>query len=346
MRLELVFSFLIFFVATAFADGCVEKRNVFDVGSGTTKLGMLLVDKCRQESISFEKSDIEHLKFQKCLEQSVDKSTLSNDCIIQGVEGMRSLLARNGLDCLKKDKCAGIATAWARNSKNADRLIDEWQKLGVMIKIISQEAEGVFAFRSALMHPNVKKISDLDDVAILDAGGGSFQVGVQIKGIVDVFYGKFGVFSLRQLIDAELGVKADKDIYYSIEKLPNVLKTAVNLVRPEMRKDVALLPKIKNKELVVFGVGRLFVNAFMDEMQFSNVITKGDLIEFIRSISLLKSEEVAKKYPNMAKFFIPHAQMAAIMVYAIIESLEVDQLEVIDARLFDYIALDKEVWAG
>jgi exopolyphosphatase/guanosine-5'-triphosphate,3'-diphosphate pyrophosphatase len=345
MKLKLLSSFFIFVVATAFAENCIEKRNVFDVGSGTTKLGVLLVDKCRHHSLSFEKTDVEHLKFQKCLEQSIDKSTLSDDCIEQGIKGMRLLLERNNLDCLKKDKCAGIATAWARNAKNADELLNEWQKLGVAVKVISQDAEGVFAFRSALMHPKVKKTANLENVAILDVGGGSFQVGVQNKNEVNIFYGKFGVFSLRKLIDAELGVKAAKNTYYSIDELPRVLKAAVDLIRPEMRKDIALLPKIKNRKLAVFGVGRLFVNAFMQEMQFNNIITKGDLVEFIRAISILNGEEVAKKYPQMAEFFIQHAQIAAIMVYAIIESLGVDQLEVIDARLFDYIALDKEVWA-
>lgn len=334
-------AFTLMHIANAAGDECIATRYTFDVGSGSMKLGIVKVDKCKMQVVEFIKNDMEPVIFQRCLEQAPDHSTLSDLCIKQGIEGMRTLLDRNNVDCQGKDQCAGIATAWARKTENITKMLQAWRALGVKIHTISQQQEGDFAYRAAILHPAVR---DKENVAILDIGGGSFQISTQTNVSVDVFSGQFGAFSFKKLVNANLSEGEAKHVYYDAKTLPHVFSIARGLIKPEIHKSAKLLHKIKTNQLNVVAVGRLFINAFMQEMNFSNIIYKKDVKTFIESLSGLTEEQVLAKYPKMAKFFAANAQIAAILLYTIMDSLNIEKLEVVDARLFDYIALNQEFW--
>ncbi len=327
----------------AAGNSCIETRYTFDIGSGSTKLGVVKIDACQNKPLEFIKTDVEHVKFQKCLEQSPNRNTLTEVCIAEGVAGMKKLLQRNNIDCQKTDKCAGIATEWARSAQNADILLQAWRDLGVKITMISQKDEGIFAYRGAVLHPAVQQFADMQNVGILDVGAASFQVSTQAKSKVDVFLKQSGISSFKRQLDKKLGLAQDT-MFYDQHNLPLALAAAVELIKPEMRQNASLSNKIKENKLAVFAVGRLFVNAFMDEMGFKNVIHKHELKAFAESLSGLTEKQVLAKHPKMLPFFAQHAQIAAILVYAIMEGLGVDKLEIIDARLFDYLAIDHALW--
>lgn len=332
-------------LAHAISEQCAATRYVFDVGSGSMKLGIVKIDTCKMQVLDFVKSDMEPVIFQRCLEQSSGHNMLDQHCIEQGVEGMRSLLDRNNVDCQGKDQCAGIATAWARKAVNIDKMIQAWRgSLGVNIQIVSQKDEGAFAYRNAILHPTVRDKQNKQDVAILDIGGGSFQISTQSKDDIAVFFGQFGAFNFKKLIDANLLKDLTKKTYYDAQTLPQVLTLASGLIKPEIRKDINLLHKIEDGNIDVIAVGRLFVNAFMKEMNFSNIIYKKDVKTFIESLCGLTEEQMLAKHPKTAKFFAPNAQIAAILLYTIMDSLGIEKLEVVDARLFDSIALDERLW--
>lgn len=344
--------FCLFIIAalqlTGASASCIQTRYAFDIGSGSAKLGILKVDTCQNKVVSFLKEDSEHVQFQHCIAESKDRKTLSDACIANGVQVIKNLLARNQIDCRNGAKCAGVATAWARNAKNTAKLLHAWRQLGINIAVISQGDEGKFAYQSAILHPTIQEAYDTQEIVIMDVGGGSFQLALETPNNIEIIGGAIGVFNLKKFIDRHLENKPAPPLkhptYYDRHTLPHAMELAVNLVNSTVHKDKHLTQSEHKKQKRVFAVGMLFVRGLMKQMEFNHIVHKNDLKNTAYMLSDLTEAEATEKFSQMPPSLLPHAQTIMILIYAIMESLAIDQFEVVDARLFDYIALSKKFW--
>jgi hypothetical protein len=325
------------------SNNCSEVRYTFDIGSASAKLGVLKVNHCQSKIISFLKSDVEHLSLQHCLSESADHNTLTDACIEQELVKLNNVLKRNNIDCAVA-RCAGIATAWARYAKNSNKFLQKLAQMGLKIKVISQEDEGKFAYCSAMLHPIVQGVDAKEEVAILDVGGGSFQIGIEKINNIQIVGGKIGVFNIKKYINQHLPHEHRQNLYYNKEEFPHALKMAVKLVRPYIESDKHLKEMAEKNKVQVFAVGLLFLDGLMTKLAFNHIVKKDELLLMAQSFSGMTEEEVINKYPEMNNLLIRNVQVMLMLLYAILENLQVEQFEIVDARLFDYIALEDEFW--
>jgi len=100
----------------------------------------------------------------------------------------------------------------------------------------------------------------------------------------------------------------------------------------------------KKDKVQVFAVGLLFLDGLMTKLAFNHIVRKDELLKVAQSFAGMTEEEVANKYPEMNRLLVQNVQVMLMLLYAILENLQVEQFEIVDARLFDYIALEDEFW--
>ena len=155
-----------------------EERLIVDFGSGTTKFKLLRFTHLGNSEHSWKVVDEVSLPIphQKCLEESKVEMELSKECIINGVVSVTAGLETIGADC-NKIRCVGVATAWARLTKNLDEYFHLIQNdLKIQTIVLSQHQEGAIGYIASI--PFLKeKCTGVDGkkCAVWDIGGGSFQ---------------------------------------------------------------------------------------------------------------------------------------------------------------------------
>jgi exopolyphosphatase/guanosine-5'-triphosphate,3'-diphosphate pyrophosphatase len=319
---------------------------VFDIGSGSTKSKAYIVDICKNKLIKTLKEINKHIKYQDCISKSPDKKTITKACLTEGLNAIKEIKKEYGINC-KQEQCAGVATAWARNAKNAKELLDLFKKENVHIYSISQNDEGELGFATAVNDLELKGVNP-QNIVVWDIGGGSFQLAaLDEKGILNSYDGKWGIFNLFQEVRKKFpkeGCSPDKERFFGKDELEKILQYVAEQVGVEVKQDKFIINKISNQKVRVIGIGRIMYLGLRYQLGLINPIPKEKIKELIYKFADKTIEDAYHMYPKLPPHFVSLIQQSLILIWGIMESAGIDQIEIVNSTLTDHVALDEDYW--
>ena len=157
---------------------CLITKAAFDVGSGSTKVKVARVDRCRKEILQVLLEDQRPVPYK----EDLTTSDRFSPTMIQ--QGKQALIELKKAAVIKGAKAfEGVATSAFRTAKNGRELVNRWNKdqdLGLNLKVIHQKEEAHLGYVGA--YPYAKSSS----FVVWDIGGGSMQMlGKYREKIVD-----------------------------------------------------------------------------------------------------------------------------------------------------------------
>ncbi|KIE05989.1 hypothetical protein NF27_CG01690 [Candidatus Jidaibacter acanthamoeba] len=325
---------------------CLEKRYVFDIGSGSTKSKGYLVDICQNKLIKNLGEVNKAVRYQQCISSSIDKSSITEECLTNGLRALKAIEQEYGIDC-GEHKCKGVATAWARNAKNSSELLNTFKLHDIHINLISQKEEGELGFKTALSDPYLKGV-DPDKLLIWDIGGGSFQLSVQDEhDEIHTYEGPWGLFNFVHQLKEDFslkGINLTKEGFFNKDELKEILEYTSHELGKDIQKDKLIVEKLKTAKVV--GIGRIMYMGIKYELDLTNPISKEEIKDLIYEFAGMTVSEAQKKYPKLPDHFAPLIQQALILVYGVMDGAGINKLEIIESTLTDHLVLDQSFWHG
>jgi exopolyphosphatase/guanosine-5'-triphosphate,3'-diphosphate pyrophosphatase len=324
---------------------CNKVMHGIDIGSGSMRVSVNLVDSCRKQLVEKRDFFVKHLSYQKCLDASPDE-TLSPKCLVRTAELLQELHDQGRLNC-NHDNCVAIATAWARQARNIDKVKQVYAQQNIKLKVLSQDEEGRLAYktlRSYLNH-NAKEhdYNPDEQMLVIDVGGGSYQLSTQDhsdnNGGIYVYDGEYGVINFSDHLANKF---TKKSLFYSKKDLAKVMSYAVQLIGSHVTADSMVHSNAARR---VYGVGRVFNNSIQDELGINTPITKERLMDMIYKLSSIKNDaQMLRSYPKSEGAFLAYAQDTLILVYAIMVASGIGEVEIISkAEVTDYISVHPDL---
>lgn len=315
--------------STSLSSERYEIRIGFDMGSGSTKVRGVIFDTHRGE--------IEHelprmnvgIGYQKDISESRDGQTLTDEMQIYALGKLLNIVnvyKEYGVDTIK---CAGIATAWARNANNSDEYLGLLEKFGMYIKMISQKEEGEIGYRVAEHH--FANSNDNGDLVVLDIGGGSFQL-VHNEGYdLSVYNGPYGSSNFGKEVRDHVG---NHDDFFNSEEVDVAREYASQNVNFDI---------VGGDDRVVSGIGQ-FLNLGIKGLVDKDYVELNDIENLIGEFSEISINEANNRYPNIGKDFMYPEQTNLILLEAIMKSEGVDRINFVDAKSVDYVINEANFW--
>ncbi|WP_339051678.1 hypothetical protein [Candidatus Lariskella endosymbiont of Epinotia ramella] len=329
------------------AEDCIEKRYVFELGSGTSRMTTYLFNKCQGNIIK----EVEHLSkkmaYQVCVSISPDKK-IDEDCIKKGIATINEMKKLNQVDC-KSSKCTGFATAWARKASNTSEVLKEIEdSTDVHIYAISQEEEAKIAYvvtQEILLQKGEITIDD-PNILLIDIGGGSYQITtVDPKTKRNLIYkGNIGTEILTQEMKVRFPQKKASMIECS--SLNDIYKFYDNKVRKTLSEDKAIMSLIKNNpEMKAYGVGGGIVSGLNVEFALASPVKLKDLEKINQEICGMSFDKVASLYPKRKVEYMKTTQAMFFLLHAIMKGLGITEMHVAsNANPSYYIVKKDEYW--
>ncbi|MFI4984021.1 MAG: hypothetical protein ACHP6I_02355 [Rickettsiales bacterium] len=324
-------------------DNKVEIRYVFDIGSGGTKSKAVLVDKATNKIINTVSETSVAMGYQSCISGSPDGRSLSEDCMRDGLASLFNIVSHYGFNSLKGLKCAGIATAWARNAWNGEDYIDLLNEYGFNIRIITQEEEGEVGFRAAEMYLGTDVIGKS---LVWDIGGGSFQLGLKNQATQKIFIyeGEYGASNFNAAIKDLFAGRLIANEFLTMEQLPAAQEFARQRVSEpikEFAQDNAGNIDLSNG---VYGIGQM-MNRGIKTLIDDNSISVLAVDRLIHEFAGTHLSHAASKYSEIGLEFLIQMQSNLILIKAIMDGLQIEEVKFLNAKSLDYVVFDTKYWS-
>ncbi|POB14643.1 hypothetical protein C0Z22_05990 [Halobacteriovorax sp. DA5] len=313
---------------------CHVKRAAIDLGSGSTKLVVGLVDTCRAmvEGILFEAQRAVPLKDQ--LQSSKDnKFNEEMQNRLRDVFDEFKYLAKNeGAEDIR-----AVATSAFRTSANGDDVADQLkEQTGVDLEIISQEDEAKFAYSAALSKLKSMNVSQNPPIAIWDIGGGSMQITKPIDK-----KGEQTQVALLKVASVTFKNLVLKEFYPKGTKTPNPLKEeralkAMDLARVTAKEQLSDFGNLKDYQ--VYGVGGVHYFSIGGQFKKANrVYNQSTLLAKLLERAKLTDKEIDSKYASTDV-----TNMALVLGF--MQTLKVDEVKPIKVNMAHGLLINPTFW--
>lgn len=314
------------------SSSCHEKRAAIDLGSGSTKLVVGLVDTCKGlvQGILFEAQRALPLKEQ--LQSSKDNkfNKAITDKLTSVFEEFYYLAKNEGAFNIR-----AVATSAFRTAANGKEVAQEIsKKTGIEIKIIPQKQEALFAYSAARSQALNMNLPQNPPIAVWDIGGGSMQITRPTKdGKTKVALLKVASVPFKNMVLKEFFPKGTKS--------PNPMREARALKAMDLARVTAkdLLDDFGTlKEYQVIGVGGVHYHSIGG--QFTNndrIFNQSTLLAALIERSELTDKEIDSKYAttditNLA------------LVLGFMQTLKVEEVRPLKINMAHGLLIDPTFW--
>ena len=141
----LLFVLLFFNIEIVFAKDCLETNAAFDIGSGTTKVKVAMVDSCQRKIVKILLDESRPVPYKDSMK---DSSIFSHQIRKKGIEVIKGLQEK--IKQFRPQTLFAVATSAFRSADNAASFVQEIKnQTNLDVKIISQKDEGKLAFIAA-----------------------------------------------------------------------------------------------------------------------------------------------------------------------------------------------------
>jgi exopolyphosphatase/guanosine-5'-triphosphate,3'-diphosphate pyrophosphatase len=311
-----------------------EVRAAFDIGSGSTKMKVAKFNSCDNTLTEVLLEDQARVNFQESLQASKD-GTFSEEVREDGMDSLRLLLEK----ALKQNAThfAGVATAAFRKAKNSQDFLNEVdKKLGIHVKIISQEQEALIGFKGAEKMTMLPKAQ----IVLWDIGGGSQQIiFLNEKDEPVIYFGTLASVSFKNYIISTLQKKD-----FNTVQTPNPIgeKTTKVASKYVEKTSHAIVPKeiqdrIKNNNVQVIGIGGVLSRSITSQVEYKEFVTDQDIQRSLGKRLDLDDKAIGGEFPQTEISNL-------ILVSGFMKGLKIKQFRPVKASLIDGLWFEKEYW--
>ncbi len=229
-------------------------RAAFDLGSGTFKLAVAEVA-----------GNQVHLKFSKVMKVGLglDLAESTNGLLSEKVQkvALKSLIELlQDAQAQGATQFAGIATAAFRHATNGEALLQKLkQDTGIHLRLITQEEEGILAFKTFLtVFPDIQQANCI----ALDLGAASFQLTTQNEETYDVLHGPIGVSGVLKLFSEEIrGIPYKRGLVFT-----PIASDEISLLIEKIKSKITLPTWLQTK-LLNESIKVCFLDDWIEEIQ-------------------------------------------------------------------------------
>jgi Tfp pilus assembly PilM family ATPase len=324
---------------------CERTRHAFDFGSGAMKMKSAIVDVCKNRIIQVLANTSKYTQFEKCsVTDEAGNRVIPEDCVNRAKIAFSELQKDFNVSC-NKDECAGIATAWARRTDNADSILDVFRKSGINLKKISQEQEGSISYYSVLYGNNIHD-TDENDIIVWDIGGASFQFStLDEDGKLYTYKGPYGISNFEREIRERYNVlDASYSPYISGKALAHAMLDASKNIGEKLALDKVLGKKLKSDRVMVFAVGGPMSQGFNKQMYVPSNVYKTEIERKAIEFQDKTFDNIRNMYPLLPPEYVKSAQAASILVYGIMNGAGIERMQILDSAMTDYILVADEFY--
>lgn len=311
---------------------CHTKRAAIDLGSGSTKLVVGLVNTCKDmvEGILFEAQRAVPLKekLQASEENEINQAMINE---LSGVfEEFKYMAAQQGAKDIR-----AVATSAFRTADNGEEAAEAITRHSqIPLTVISQKDEARFAYYAALSKTASMKLPKKGPIAVWDIGGGSMQITKPLAdGNTRVALLKVASVPFKNLVL--------KELYPRGTKTPNPLKEeralrSMDLARMISKQEFKNFGSLKGYQVV--GVGGVHYFSIGGQFKETNrVYNQSTLLSKLLERAKLNDKQIDTKYAvtdvtNLA------------LVLGFMQTLKVDEVRPLKINMAHGLLINKDFW--
>ena len=349
VKLIIAFSITFSFLAHYFLyqKFCLETRYAFDFGSGAIKSKAVEFDVCANKIHKVFGQFDKPIKFINCLIKLENNDyRIDEKCLNRAAIEFGNFESEYNISC-KVNKCAGVATAWARKADNAGIIIDALAKQGVQMKILSQFDEGVYAFNAVLKSGEIDSSIDPQEIIVWDIGGGSFQLTtLDPSGNIHVYNGAHGIESFEKEIRNILELSADNKLpFFAGNALDKALDYGYQKYGLLILKDRIIADKLKNPRVKIYAIGGPMTKGLKKQMYMPTRVTLKNLHDTAKVFeNRTESDVYWNSFPELPMHYVKSAQVSLILIHGILKGTGFKEINILDSTISDYVLFEKKLW--
>ncbi len=304
-------------------DSCLQNQMALDIGSGSTKVLVGLVDTCLHKIIKIHWQDSLSLKIKESLKNQQNR--ISKDFEKKLILQIEQWKKNNNDYPIQTYKA--VATEVFRQAKNGEEFIKQLsQRTQIPIRMINQKEESQIGFWSALTQIDKNPL----DIVVWDIGGGSMQITQLNKdNQFESYLGQLASVSFKDIV---LGMK--KSTNPKNHSSPNPLGAPLTLealkyVQIFAQKNVPLMMKegLKNKTIIgISGVHNQSILARVRQTQSQDFYTLSQLEKTLEKVKALNDQQLGGDYPETDVTNL-------ILISGFMEALGIKRVEVVSVNL-------------
>lgn len=311
-----------------------EVRAAFDIGSGSTKMKVAEFNTCDNTLGNVLLEDQARVNFQESLQASAD-GTFSEEVREDGMDSLRVLLEK----ALKQNatRFAGVATAAFRKAKNSQEFLNEVdKKLGIHVKVITQEQEAMIGFKGAEKATLLPK----SELVLWDIGGGSQQIMfLNEKNEPVIYYGTLAAVSFKNYVISNLQKKDSNTI-----QTPNPIGAKTTKAASKYVENTAqtVVPKeiqahLKKSNIQIVGIGGVLARSITSQVEYKEYITVKDVQRSLGKRQNLDDKAIGGEFPQTEISNL-------ILVGGFMKGLKINKYRPVKASLIDGLWYEPQYW--
>jgi exopolyphosphatase/guanosine-5'-triphosphate,3'-diphosphate pyrophosphatase len=315
---------------------CEITRAAFDIGSGSTRLKVAKVDKCKSKVLETYLEREEKIDFKEDLLKS-NTDSFSEEIMNSGLETLKTL--KSEADKFSPKEYITVATAAFREAKNGQKFIERINvELWINPRIISQQEEALLGFYGSADSIGAAP----ENTVIWDIGGASQQI-VKYNGNdrFSIYEGKLGSIAFKDYIIKKIkrqNTRSPNPINSYQAKL--AVDYAKNTALKTVKKDIKefLLTTKDAKVLGIGGVHYYSVKNQIDPTGEKDTYTVGDVEKALNSKIGKTDSDIGN--PKYAETDVSNLAL----VFGFMKALNIYEIKTAKVNMTDGLLLDDKYW--
>lgn len=306
----------------ALASECLVTQGALDIGSGSTKSVVAVVDTCQKkiQKVLFEENM--PVPFSEAHETSTDQK-IPEAFVKEQLPRLKALSQR-----MREHGAVSIhalATSVFRRAKNGDEVMKKISEaISGSVQMISQEDEARLGYWSALSQrpsrPN-------EQIVVWDIGGGSMQMITQSKTEMglSIYQGELAAVNFKNRVINEIQ-KKDAKAQNSPNPLGSKWAEAVKLSEAYAKENVPSEFQKLSGQVTWIGIGGVLYNSVREQTKVKNTYQVKDLQKALKKRSQLNDQQLGGDYA-------PTDVTNLALVAGFMQSLKIKKVETVKASL-------------
>lgn len=303
------------------ATKCQLVRGAMDVGSGSTKIKVAVVDICEIKILKVLAEDQIAIAFKENIDKDGNLNSKFMSEASEKILALAELATRNGISL---DQLAVVATQAAREAGNISELKTNLASKNMVFTVISQQEEAELGHRAAGFASQLKQ----SDFTSFDIGGGSFQL-VNNSGTAKMLGGHLASVSFKNHVLTTIQNRTAGQSPNPIQK--SHASSAIQYATAYARRLATAANGFEIKKTVV-GIGGVFGNSIRNQLGLSQA-------DPLTTTAL--ENEIPKLIQRTPKDLVgPHADTEStnlLLVLGLMKGLGIKEVLVFKANLTDSV---------
>lgn len=299
-----------------------------DVGSGSTKIKVALVDFCENQIVQILGEDQAAIAFKENLTPEGTLPRLFLDEAGNRIAILAQLAIRNNVPA---EDIVIVGTQASREAKNIDDLTKILKASNLNFRVITQQEEAEIGHQSAAVTSRLAPA----DFTSFDIGGGSFQL-VNDSGAIKMIGGHLASVSFKNHVLTKIQSRNQS-------QTPNPIKPKHAAQAIKYAEDYAKKLRQSNAKFelrkTVIGIGGVFGNSIRNQLGLQNSDT-------------LKTEMIEKEIPKFSQRTAdelkgPYADTETtnlLLVLGLMKGMRIKEIKIYKANLTDGILVNKSFY--